>query len=89
MDKRMVAIIITVVAIALCACPGLFSLFMGGMFALVSFIPGADIDIFGSTDAQSALTFGIGGLCLGAVLVVIAAAVIFVAWRRTGDTAAQ
>jgi len=89
MDKKGVAIIITVVAILLCACPGLFSLFMGGMFALVSFIPGADIDVFGSTDPQSALSFGIGGLCIGLVLVVVAAGVIFIAWRRKGDTVVQ
>jgi len=89
MDKKVIAIIITVVAILLCACPGLFGLFMGGMFALVSFIPGADIDVFGSTDPQSALNFGIGGLCAGFVLVLIAAVVIFIAWRRKGDTALQ
>ena len=89
MDKKVTAIIITVVAILLCACPGLFGLFMGGMFALVSFIPGADIDVFGSTDPQSALNFGIGGLCAGFVLVLIAAVVIFIAWRRKGDTALQ
>jgi uncharacterized membrane protein len=88
MDKKVVAIIITVVAILLCACPGLFSLFMGGLFALVSFIPGADIDVFGSTDPQSALNFGIGGLCTGLVLVLVAAVVIFIAWRRKRDTAA-
>ena len=89
MDKKVTAIIITVVAILLCACPGLFGLLMGGMFALVSFIPGADIDVFGSTDPQSALNFGIGGLCAGFVLVLIAAVVIFIAWRRKGDTALQ
>jgi len=89
MDKKVTAIIITVVAILLCACPGLFGLFMGGLFALVSFIPGADIDVFGSTDPQSALNFGIGGLCTGFVLVLIAAVVIFMAWRRKGDTASR
>ena len=82
MDKKTTAIIVTVVSVLLCACPGLFALFMGGMFALVSFIPGADIDVFGSSDPQSALTFGIGGLCTGAVFVLIAAAAIFLVWRR-------
>ena len=88
MDKRVVAIIVTVAAVLLCACPGLFGLFMGGMFAVISFVPGADIDVFGSTDPQSALNFGIGGLCGGAVLVLIAAVAIFVAWRRQRNTAA-
>jgi len=82
MGKQTTAIIITLVAVLLCACPGLFGLFMGGMFALISFIPGADIDVFGSSDPQSALTFGIGGLCTGAVFVLIAAVAIFLAWRR-------
>lgn len=86
MDKRTTAIVITVVAILLCACPGLFGLFMGGMFALVSFVPGADIDVFGSTDPQAALNFGLGGLCGGGVLVLIAAVIIFVTWRRKGKT---
>jgi hypothetical protein len=83
MDKRVTAIIITVVALFLCACPGVLGLFMGGMFALVSFIPGANIDIGGSHDPQSALMFGIAGLCGGLILVVIAAAAIFLAWRRS------
>ena len=82
MSKRATAIIITVISGLLCACPGLFALFMGGMFALVSFIPGADIDVFGSSDPQSAMTFGIGGLCTGFVFVLIAAVAIFFAWRR-------
>jgi uncharacterized membrane protein len=89
MDKRAVAIIVIVLAILLCACPGLFSLFMGGLFALISFIPGADIDIFGSTDPQSALNFGLGGLGTGFVLVLVAAVVIFIAWRHKGDTVSQ
>jgi uncharacterized membrane protein len=87
MDKKTVAIIATVVAILLCGCPGLFSLFLGGMFALISFIPGANIDVFGSSDPRSALNFGIGGLCVGIVFVLIAVAAIFFAWRRKSDTA--
>ena len=87
MDKRMTSIVVTVASVLLCGCPGLFSLLFGGMFAVVSLIPGADIDMFGSRDPQSALTFGIGGLCLGIVFLLIAAAAIFFAWRRRPDTA--
>jgi hypothetical protein len=86
MDKKTVAIIVTVAAILLCGCPGLFSLLLGGMFALISFIPGANIDVFGSNDPRSALNFGIGGLCVGVVFVLIAAAAIFFAWRRKSGT---
>lgn len=89
MDKRTTPIIITAAAVLLCGCPGLFSLFMGGMFALVSLIPGADIDVFGSSDPQAALTFGIGALCAGAVFVLIAGSAIFWAWRRRSGTATQ
>ena len=87
MDKKTVAIIVTAAALLLCGCPGLFSLFLGGMFALISFIPGANIDVFGSSDPRSALNFGIGGLCVGIVFVLIAATAIFFAWRRKSDTA--
>jgi hypothetical protein len=59
MDRRTVAILITVAAVLLCACPGLFGAFMGGMFALAGLVPGADIDVFGSSDPQSALMMGI------------------------------
>jgi len=83
MDKRTVAIIVTVAAILLCGCPGLFGVFMGGMFAIISFIPGASIDVFGSSDPGSALTFGLGSLCVGVVAVLIAVVAIVVAWRRS------
>jgi hypothetical protein len=89
MDKRTTAIVVTVAAILLCGCPGLFSLFTGGMFALVSFIPNADIDVFGGSDPRSALQVGIAGLCIGLVFVLIAAGAIFFAWRRRSAAAPQ
>ncbi len=87
MDKRTTSILVTVAAVLLCGCPGLFSLLFGGLFAVISFIPGADIDMVGSRDPQSALTFGIGGLCFGIIFLLIAAAAIFFAWRRRSQTA--
>ena len=86
MDKKTTAIVVTVAAMLLCGCPGLASLLFGAMFALISFIPGANIDVFGSSDPQSALTFGIGGVCVGLVFVLIAAVAIFLAWRRKAET---
>lgn len=71
MDRRTTGIIATVVAVLLCGCPGLIALFTGGLFALISRIPDANIDIFGSNDPQSALNFGLGTLCLGILLMVI------------------
>ncbi len=89
MDKKTTAIVVTIAATLLCGCPGLFSLFAGGMFALVSFIPGANIDVFGSSDPGSALNVGIAGLCVGIVFVLIAAAAIFFSWRRRSGPAPQ
>ena len=82
MDKKTTAIVVTVAAMLLCGCPGLCGLLMGGMFAVTSFVPGANIDVFGSSDPKAALNFGIGGLCVGALFVVIAAVAIFLVWRR-------
>jgi hypothetical protein len=42
-----------------------------------------------SSDPQSALTFGIGGLCVGALFVLIAAVAIFLAWRRKPGVASR
>lgn len=86
MDKKTTAIVVTVAAMLLCGCPGLCSLLMGGMFAVTSRIPGADIDVFGSSDPQAALNFGIGGVCVGALFVVIAAVAIFLVWRRNSTS---
>jgi hypothetical protein len=89
MDKRVVAIIVTLAAVLLCACPGLFGLFMGSLFALISFIPGAGIDMFGSQDPRSALRFGLIELGAGLIFVLIAAVVVFLVWRRASTAAGQ
>ena len=86
MDKKTTAIVVTVAAMLLCGCPGLCSLLMGGMFAVTSFVPGANIDVFGSSDPRAALNLGIGGLCVGAVFVIIAAVAIFLVWRRNSSS---
>ena len=54
MDKRTTGIIATIAAVLLCGLSGLFSVCIGFMIALVGFIPGAEIDMFGSSDPQSA-----------------------------------
>lgn len=85
--NRNTALIVTVVAALLCGCPGLFACFMGAMFAFVSQVPGSNIDVFGSSDPQSALAFGVGALCLGVILVIIPVVVGFFTLRnsRTPD----
>lgn len=71
MDQRTTGIIATVVTALLCGCSGLVCLFAGGITSLVSFVPGAEIDIFGRNDPQAAFGAGIGLLCLGIVFVLI------------------
>jgi hypothetical protein len=71
MDKRTTGIVATVIAVLLCGCPGLVGLCVGAMFAVLSFIPGAQIDIFGNNDPKSALTFGVGVLCLSVFMIAI------------------
>jgi TM2 domain-containing membrane protein YozV len=71
MDKKTGGIIGLVAAIFFCGLPGLCSLCMGPLFALVSFFPDANIDIFGSNEPGSALGIGIAILCGGVIFVAI------------------
>jgi hypothetical protein len=81
-NKRQTGIIVTVVAALLCGCPGLLSLCIGAMFAVVSRFPNADVDIFGNTDPASALAPGLGLVCLGIVFVIIPIVIGFVMLRN-------
>jgi len=85
MDKRTTSIILTVVAVLLCGCPGLASFCGGAMFAIVSFIPGAEIDVFGSSDPQSALIFGVASLCIGIIFIAIPVIVGYLTLGRKKD----
>jgi hypothetical protein len=53
-----------------------------GVFAVISQIPGAEIDMFGSSDPTSALYTGIGALCGGFLLILIPVAVGFFTLRN-------
>jgi hypothetical protein len=75
MDKRSTGIIATVATVLLCGLPGLLSLCIGLVTAGVGFIPGAEIDMFGSNEPRSALFTGLGLLCLGVIAVAIPVAV--------------
>jgi hypothetical protein len=89
MDKRTTSIIATVVAALFCGCPGLFSVCWGAMFAVISQIPGAEIDVMGSSDPSQALFTGIGALCGGLLLVLIPIAVGFFTLRKKEDAPAS
>ena len=87
MDRRTTGIIATVVTALLCGCPGLFSICWGGIAAVVSFMPGADINIGGSSDPTTALITGVGALCVGVIFVAIPIAVGFIMLRNRPEVA--
>lgn len=71
MENRTAGIIATIVTALLCGCSGLICVFAGAITAFASQVPGAEIDIFGSNEPQTALGTGIGMICLGVVFVII------------------
>lgn len=81
--NRTTAIILTAVTTLFCGCPGLFTLFMGTMFAIISFIPGSNIDIGGSSDPMAALFTGLGMCCTSLPLILIPILVGFFTLRRS------
>jgi len=89
MDKKTTGIIATVATVVLCGCPGLVSLCFGALFAITGLIPGAKIDMFGSTDPTSAIGFGIGGVCVGIIFVAIPIVVGVLMLRKPKAVAAM
>ncbi len=89
MDKRTTGIIATVATTLLCGCPGIFALCFGSISSLVSFIPGADIDIGGSNDPAAALGMGLAALCLGIIGVAVPIVVGVVTLRNKPVPAAE
>lgn len=71
MDRRTTGIVATVATALLCGCPGLVFLCFGAVAAGASYVPGADIDIYGRNDPRAALFTGLGALCLGVLFVAI------------------
>jgi len=87
MEKRQTGIIATVVTAFLCGCPGLLALCWGSLSAVVSFMPGADINIGGSNDPRSALFAGLGSLCLGILFIAIPVVVGVIMLRKKPEAA--
>ncbi len=87
MDKKTGGIIATVAAALLCGCPGLFGICWGFIAAIASQVPGAKIDVGGSSDPKTALISGIGSLCLGVIFVAIPVVVGFVMLRKKPEPA--
>ena len=82
MDTKTKGIVSTIAAVVLCGCPGLFLCFFGAMSTFVSAIPGADIDVGGSSDPAAATAMGIGALCLSLIFIAIPVAVGFFTLRK-------
>jgi preprotein translocase subunit SecF len=82
MNNRNTSLIATIAAVVLCGCPGLFGLCFGLTSLFASFVPGAQIDVFGSNDPQAATTMGIGTLCVSVIFIAIPVVVWFVTRRK-------
>ena len=82
MNSRNTTLIATIVAVVLCGCPGLFGLCFGLTSVFASFVPNAQIDVFGSSDPQSATTMGLVALCLSVLALAVPLVVWFVMRRR-------
>ncbi len=82
MEKKTGGIIATVVTALCCGLPGCFSLCFGLISAFASAVPGADIDIGGSSDPTAALMTGIASVCGGIIFIAIPIAVGFFTLRK-------
>lgn len=71
MDKRTAGMIGLVASIIFCGLPGLCGLCFGSMFSIIGFIPGAEIDIFGSSEPRAAFITGLVALCLSVIFIAI------------------
>ncbi len=82
MDKKTTGTIATIATAVLCGCPGLIGLCIGGTSLFASFVPGAEIDVFGSSDPGAATTMGITFLCLSVIFIAIPIVVGVVTLRK-------
>lgn len=82
MDRKSTGLIATIVTALLCGCPGLFGLCLGATSVLASLMPGADIDVFGSSDPGVAASMGFVFLCLSVIFIAIPIVVGVVTLRK-------
>lgn len=82
MDKRTTGIVATVATVILCGCPGLLSLCWGATAAIASQVPGAEIDIGGSSAPMAGTVSGLVAFCLGALFIAIPVVVGYLTLRR-------
>jgi len=82
MDKKTTGLIATIAAVVLCGCPGLFMCFFGSTSILASQMPGADIDVMGSSDPAAAMTMGLVFLCASLIFILLPILVGFFMLRK-------
>jgi hypothetical protein len=85
MEKKTIGIIALVVTILFCGLPGLCGLCAGPIFVVAGAVPGAEIDIFGSSDPSAAIAYGIGTLCISVLFVAIPVVVGFLTLRKKSN----
>jgi hypothetical protein len=82
MDDKTKGIVATIATVVLCGCPGLFMCFFGAISVFASRIPGADIDVMGSSDPASAMTMGLMFLCGSIIFILVPILVGFFMLRK-------
>lgn len=82
MDSKTKGIVATIAAVVLCGCPGLFMCFFGATSLMAASIPGADIDVMGSSDPSAAMGMGAVFLCLSLIFIAIPIATGFFMLRK-------
>lgn len=85
MSQKNRGLIAVIVAVLVCGCPGMFAMFWGSISALVSFMPGAEINIGGSSDPSAALFAGLGAMCVGLLFIAVPVAVGYFGLRKKPD----
>jgi hypothetical protein len=88
MNNKNTGLIATIATALLCGCPGLFGLCFGLVSILASVVPGANIDVFGSSDPAAATTMGVASFCLSVIFIAIPIAVGVVTLRKKPEAAA-
>jgi hypothetical protein len=79
MENRTAAVIITIVVVFLCACPGLLFL-CNGLFALIEIITNYNVQIIGY--GYNAPYWLVASLCIGLLGIIIAIIVAILVLRR-------
>ncbi len=89
MNNRTAAVIITILVIFLCGCPGLAFLCFGLSGFL--FINNYDFQsyVFGTANNAIPITWGITGICIGIIFIIFTVLVSFFVLRKKKETLPQ